>query len=414
MWIMEIPRNIRQIGDIENSFQLYVEDYAATFIEKIKRRGGTAAGLLLGKKEKGDPAVMFIRGAVLFEQVEAEEGRTVIPASSWSRAYEEMGDYFKDVEVCGWFLCTGDESLTEPYSLQKTHGENFKDEDQILFLWDSAREDEAVYRFDAQGPRRLRGYYIYYERNDQMQEYMVSREPARKTEYALTPALRGTTDEAAKQFRAVMDEKKDKGKKSVSGVLRAVRAAALLCGIGFGLAAWYRYDRMQAVRDVIAVIAGGNEETAEDGAAEGEGGQAVIQEVPGELPSSSEAGEEAPEASSAGAESESAEASGKPEAETDSEPETEPEAETDSEPETEPETESEPETEPETDSETETEAQAEPSYREYRVRTGDTLSSICEELYGEHGSSLVREICRLNDMENADVIYEGQILLLPE
>ena len=83
---MEIPRNIRQIGDIENSFQLYVEDYAATFIEKIKRRGGTAAGLLLGKKEKGDPAVMFIRGAVLFEQVEAEEGRTVIPASSWSRS----------------------------------------------------------------------------------------------------------------------------------------------------------------------------------------------------------------------------------------------------------------------------------------------------------------------------------------
>ena len=207
-----------------------------------------------------------------------------------------------------------------------------------------------------------------------------------------------------------MDEKKDKGKKSVSGVLRAVRAAALLCGIGFGLAAWYRYDRMQAVRDVIAVIAGGNEETAEDGAAEGEGGQAVIQEVPGELPSSSEAGEEAPEASSDGAESESAEVSGKPETEPDSEPETEPEAETENAPETEPEaeTDSEPETEPET------EAQAEPSYREYRVRTGDTLSSICEELYGEHGSSLVREICRLNDMENADVIYEGQILLLPE
>ncbi len=391
MWIMEIPRNIRQIGDIENSFHLYIEDYVATFIEKVRRKGGTSVGVLLGRLEKGDPPSLFVRGAVLMEGAEEEEGELRLTAQAWTRVYGEIGAYFKDVEVCGWFLC-GSGELTDLYSLQKLHSENFKGEDQILLLWDGEKEDEAVYSFDPQGPHRLRGYYIYYERNEQMQEYMISREPARKTEFALAPSLRGTSDEAARQFRAVMEAKKEKTepKKGVSRALRTIRIAALLCGVGFGLAAWYRYDQMQAVRDVIAVIAGGGEDEpgTEAEETEEESGQAVIQEVPGEVyPTESEE-------TSSGAETEetaesstrAAESSGSTEGES---------------------------REPDTAAR-ETEVQAEPSYREYQVKSGDTLNSICREFYGEHGSALKQEICELNGMDNADMIYEGQILRLPE
>ncbi len=55
-----------------------------------------------------------------------------------------------------------------------------------------------------------------------------------------------------------------------------------------------------------------------------------------------------------------------------------------------------------------------PAYREYRVKNGDTLYQICKELYGYGSDSLLKEICELNNMENADYIYEGQLLRLPE
>ena len=72
---MEAPRNIRQIGDIEDSLRLYIEDYVMTFMGKQKRRGAAALGALLGIQGETDgvPCV-FIRGAVLAEEIAARTG----------------------------------------------------------------------------------------------------------------------------------------------------------------------------------------------------------------------------------------------------------------------------------------------------------------------------------------------------
>ena len=81
---MEIPRNIRQIGDIDQDLRLYMEDYVATFIEKLKRRNDTFVGVFLGK-QAADQEIpcLFIRGAVLMKQYEVEDSRIVMTASSW-------------------------------------------------------------------------------------------------------------------------------------------------------------------------------------------------------------------------------------------------------------------------------------------------------------------------------------------
>ena len=50
-------------------------------------------------------------------------------------------------------------------------------------------------------------------------------------------------------------------------------------------------------------------------------------------------------------------------------------------------------------------------YRAYQVKTGDTISSISQTYYGN--MSMVDEICSLNHIEEQDLIYTGQILLLP-
>ena len=262
---MEIPRNIRQIGDIDKELGLYLEDYVATYIEKMRRKNGTCIGILLGRqtKEKDIPC-LFVRGAIMAKDYEVDDGRVVMTASAWNNVYEQAEKCFKEVEICGWFLCSSDSRMTDLYNLQKSHCENFRSQNQVLFVYDGNREEENIYWFDTQGAHRLRGYYIYYERNEQMQEYMISQEPIRKTEFAVAPAARGISDEATRQFRNVMEGKQEKEQtkpesSGISKMLRTVSVAALLCGAGFGLAAWYKYDVMEGIKEVASVLTGGNQ-----------------------------------------------------------------------------------------------------------------------------------------------------------
>ena len=379
--------------------------------------------------------------------------------------YADIAAYFKGAEICGWFICSSDPVMTDPYELQKSYGKSAGEKERILFVYDGTKEEEVLYRLDDQGIHKLPGYYIYYERNEQMQEYMIAREPARSSEFTLvkpgparTPAGTRDMDQAARQFRSVMNEKhrKDQKKKKpeksrLSMVLNTVSLAAILCGAGFGLAAWYRHDGFAQVRHAIAVMAGdsGGRRTAETesgseqesetesrsseqesgqgteqrtkaaGETGSEGGQAVIKELPGGISRTEAATEAATEtaaqgngtaggsaengsgSSGAGTENGGAGAesngSGNAEAETGGSGN-------------------------HAAAEGEgtqnaggggAESAAAGSYREYRVQKGDTLSKICKEVYGSGSEAKMKEICELNGLENADFIYEGQKLLLP-
>ena len=45
----------------------------------------------------------------------------------------------------------------------------------------------------------------------------------------------------------------------------------------------------------------------------------------------------------------------------------------------------------------------------YKIQPGDTLSKIAAQF-----GTTVEELCKLNDIEDPDVIYAGEVLILPE
>lgn len=70
-----------------------------------------------------------------------------------------------------------------------------------MYLNSGLEGEEALYITSSDGFYRLRGYCIYYERNQMMQDYMVMRKESRRVED-------GGSDPVIRNFRRKMEQKK--------------------------------------------------------------------------------------------------------------------------------------------------------------------------------------------------------------
>ena len=77
--LSKLPKNIRQIGDRDDTVRLYIEDYVSTYLKRLFPSGGQdlRAGLLLGteRTENGVPFI-FVDGALEMEDVTAREKKS--------------------------------------------------------------------------------------------------------------------------------------------------------------------------------------------------------------------------------------------------------------------------------------------------------------------------------------------------
>ena len=64
-----------------------------------------------------------------------------------------------------------------------------------------------------------------------------------------------------------------------------------------------------------------------------------------------------------------------------------------------------------TDQNTQSQQTSAQDVRHYTVKKGDSLMSISKAIY--HDTSMIDKICSMNQIENMDMIYEGQDLILP-
>ena len=71
-----IPNNIRQIGEIEGTQKIYIEDYAYTYLCRIssENTGRGIAAILLGQANwKEGTSYLFVKSAVALSDMEISE-----------------------------------------------------------------------------------------------------------------------------------------------------------------------------------------------------------------------------------------------------------------------------------------------------------------------------------------------------
>lgn len=171
-----IPNNIRQIGEIRGQQKIYIEDYAYTFLKKISRstqEGGKAA-ILLGQYHWAEgSAYLFIRSALQIQEAEVSPEHIVFNDKVWGQVYEDSRKYFPEQEIVGWYVSLPGFNMQINEVLLKTHLNHFAGNDKVLFLVEPGEWEEAFFAYESNQLNRQPGYYIYYEKNEPMQNYMI-------------------------------------------------------------------------------------------------------------------------------------------------------------------------------------------------------------------------------------------------
>lgn len=173
----KLPKNIRQIGEKEDWIRVYMEDYVHTYIQRLRglEEGGVSGGMLLGKKQRINGIMhLFIRGAVV-----ADDPFWRDPGQTPEQLKAESSVYFPGLEICGFFVSSRENRSSE-VDLVRIFETHFPSEYQVLF--DVRDQDEEVFSYSGHGLIHLAGYYIYYEKNEEMQSYIIRQESLRVLE----------------------------------------------------------------------------------------------------------------------------------------------------------------------------------------------------------------------------------------
>ena len=134
-----------------------------------------------------------------------------------------------ECEIVGWYLAGPSYLLEDHEKIRKTHLDNFAGQDKTLMTYDSMEREEAFWFYKDNKLAKQEGYYIYYDKNEDMQTYMIehNNKGSQEAEY---------DDRVAKEIRAVLDNKKPEKKekrKSVEskGAPRLIYAAGTLLAV---------------------------------------------------------------------------------------------------------------------------------------------------------------------------------------
>ena len=416
--LFRMPKNIRQIGQI-NHKKIYIEDYVMTYIRQLgSETDNVESTVLLGRTIKAEEEnCLFISGAIEIEKEKQQE--TLFTDEIWNDIYETKKQYFPELEIVGWTVMKQGQTLEPSEQMEKIHIDNFAGQDKVLLLYEPIEREESFYLFEGKHLKRQSGYFIYYEKNEVMQEYMLEH----KEDRADTELV---DDRATKEIRKIFakkNESKAKRKKRNAGFIFAsgtvVAATIVLLGISSNknnqfLEAMFQNlvqepeqkedTQTTSVETITAdeitikgetIVGDKSNETTKEAGESSESAKTGEASQSSEMTKTGETTEENKNSDNINGISQSKTEEGL------SENGQEPTSNSDLQ---------------NTDSETnpleETMNQNVQKTEYYIVKKGDTLVSISRDVY--HNSTYVEKIKEANALEDADKIYIGQRLIMPQ
>ncbi len=386
------PKNIKQIGDVSSDKKIYIEDYAFTYINSIAYNSPQEeqAGVLLGELAKeGNERCVFVKGVIKAALGDTSDTGIYFNENIWNKIYSDTEKYFPDLSVVGWFAVMPEVTDERMARLKKLHLDNFAGNMKTLYLVDTVEKEEHFYLYENGTLKRQKGYVCFYERNYEMQEYMLERSEKKSCEDA-------SDDRVIRNIRNVIREKEELKEQRKSGsFMYGVSAFLVVVIIVIGINLMNNYEKMKRLNQSVDNLMNqleGNERGGQDGDDNGvhdaeasgdisvDGNAIKVNRLSGDVypleENSTSDKTERETVSDNNAASETTQAI--PESETDA-----------------------------SVSSVKTD-----SYSMYTVKQGDTLMGICKRYYGT--TTKYQEVMQYNGLDDRDMLYIGQQIKLPE
>ena len=386
------PKNIKQIGDVSSDKKIYIEDYAFTYINSIAYNSPQEeqAGVLLGELAKeGNERCVFVKGVIKAALGDTSDTGIYFNENIWNKIYSDTEKYFPDLSVVGWFAVMPEVTDERMARLKKLHLDNFAGNMKTLYLVDTVEKEEHFYLYENGTLKRQKGYVCFYERNYEMQEYMLERSEKKSCEDA-------SDDRVIRNIRNVIREKEELKEQRKSGsFMYGVSAFLVVVIIVIGINLMNNYEKMRRLNQSVDNLMNqleGNERGGQDGDDNGvhdseasgdisvDGNAIKVNRLSGDV---------------------------YPLEENSTSDKTERETETDNKAASET---------TQAISESETDASVSSvktdSYSMYTVKQGDTLMGICKRYYGT--TTKYQEVMQYNGLDDSDMLYIGQQIKLPE
>lgn len=374
---LDLPKNVRQIGEPEESRKIYIEDYVITYLKRFAKEQilNSRVAILLGNSERMDGIpYLFIRSAVALKNLEVTGQGIPFTDEVWAEIYEAIKEYFADQDILGWFLSMPGYPLELEDRLLKTHVNYFGGVDKVLMIGEPVEGEEDFFAYENGKLTRQRGYCIFYEKNEAMQRYMIETGDGESID-----AKEAYEDRAARSFRAIVQEKKEvSGQKRVMTFLYTASTFLVMVVLVIGITLINNYEKMEGLEMTLSEISQSLEKQEELTA--NRDALQTVEDIPEQ--SEEQRNEETQPEQQSTEELQAEEQQGAEE----SQPEETQAAEADS-------------------------SAVREIPESYIVQKGDTLLGISRKIYG--GDEELDAICALNGIDDSDRILAGQKLLLP-
>ena len=281
---------------------------------------------------------------------------------TWPIANSRVREFFPDMKIIGWYL--NSTTISDMEIIKKAHKESFNEEDNIFFMINPKDNSPKLFMGSKGNLKALDGYTVYYEKNEEMQNYMTD---VRKDHAEFSNEF---SDESTGRYRQMLNEKRTASKSTKRNftIIYGLSMFLLIVVLIIGVNNINSYDKMKDKTDGETKIAGSEDPTTKK--------NTPVESVNGDVettPKQEEAETTTPAES----------------------PTTKP-------------------TEPETTTPAPTEAATTAAqYDTYTVKAGDSFISICKQFYGNENMADVGLIRDANNMGENDELLIGMEIKIP-
>lgn len=251
----QIPKNVRQIGNVSDTPKIYVEDYVDTFFSQLCDKAGESpvGAFLVGDiQSTEEEEYVYIYGAIQMHELKLSGTDYVLDEDTWKHAYEDCKQYFEDGEMLGWFVAHAGVPLAAEGNVAALHKKSFPKKNTVFIIKDPVEKEESYFVYKLDDLMEIGGHYTYYEKNPCMQNYMIS---TRKKNGASPSET--VEDQAAKDFRSIVRSREEQMMKQRSNrMMYALSTSLVLLVVIMGVATMNNFDKMRSVQNTLESLSG--------------------------------------------------------------------------------------------------------------------------------------------------------------